>query len=120
MIRRLDGLTALLLTTIFATFLLFSCAAKQAPQEITVKVPADYWGELNLDPCSPKFSADVSVDAKGTGQTSVCPKSGESVTLIIVKGVKGDPELRVPPDLVTIERAGDGLPVAIKARIPAQ
>jgi len=117
MIRKLDGLTALLLATIFATFLLFSCAAKQAPREITVKVPPDYSGELNLDPCSPQASADVSVDARGSGPTAVCPKLGETVTLTVVKGSEN---LRVAPDLVTIERAGDGLPVAIKARVPVR
>jgi hypothetical protein len=117
MIRRLDGLTVLLLSTIFATFLLFSCAAKQAPREISVRVPADYSGELNLDPCSPHSSADVSVDAKGSAPTSVCPKLGETVTLMVVKG---GAYLRVASDQVTIERAGDGLPVAIKARVPVR
>jgi hypothetical protein len=117
MIRRLDGLTTLLLATIFATFLLFSCAAKQAPHDITVKVPPDYSGELILAPCSPQASTQVSVDSKGSASTSVCPAANESVTLTVIRGGS---DLRVPPDQVTIERAGDGLPVAIKARIPSQ
>jgi hypothetical protein len=117
MIRKLDGLTTLLLATIFAAFLLFSCAAKQSPREITVTVPADYSGELNLSPCSRSAPAEVSVDSKGFGPTSACPKADEAVTLTIIRG---GADLRVPPDQVTIERAGDGLPVAIKARVPAQ
>jgi hypothetical protein len=117
MIRKLDGLTTLLLATIFAAFLLFSCAAKQSPREITVTVPADYSGELNLSPCSRSAPAEVSVDSKGFGPTSACPKADETVTLTVIRG---GADLRVPPDQVTIERAGDGLPVAIKARVPAQ
>jgi hypothetical protein len=117
MIRRLDGLTIILLATIFATFLLFSCAAKQAPREITVTVPPDYSGQVTLDPCSARSSATVSVDSSGSGTTSACPQQGETVTITIVKdGV----DLRVPLDQVIIERAGDGLPVAIKARVPAR
>jgi len=116
MIRKLDSLTTLLLATIFATFLLFSCAAKQAPREIIVKVPADYAGELSLDPCSPHASAEVSVDAKGVTATWACPKADETVTLTVIRG---GTDIRVPPDQVTIERAGDGLPVAIKAHVPA-
>lgn len=117
MVQKLDGLTTLLLATIFTTFLLFSCAAKKAPSEITVTVPADYSGELNLDPCSPRSSTQVSIDAKGSALTSACPKPDETVTLTVVRG---GVDLRVPSDQVTIERAGDGLPVAIKARISAR
>jgi hypothetical protein len=117
MIRKLDGLTILLLATMFATFLLFSCAAKEAPREITVNAPADYAGELNLDPCSSRASAEVSVDSKGSAPTSVCPKPDEKVTLTVIRG---GTNIRVPPDQVTIERAGDGLPVAIKAHVPAR
>jgi len=117
MVRKLDGLTTLLLATIFATFLLFSCAAKQAPHEITVKVPENYSGALTLDPGSPDSSAEVVVNSHGSARTSACPKPGESVTLTIVQG---SVERRISPDQVTIERAGDGLPVAIKTRIPAR
>ena len=116
MIRKLDSLTTLLLAMIFTPFLLFSCAAKQAPREITVRVPPDYAGELSLDPCSRHASAEVSVDAKGDTATSVCPKADETVTLRVIRG---GTDFRVPPDQVTIERAGDGLPVAIKAHVPA-
>ncbi len=112
MLRKLDGLTMLLLATLFAAFLLFSCAAKQAPLEVTVTVPANYTGQISLDPCSARASADVVLDAKGTAPTSVCPQSGEAVTL---KVVTADRSYRISPEEVTIQRAGDGLPVAIKA-----
>ena len=115
MLRKLDGLTTLLLGTIFATLLLFSCAAKKAPKEITVKVPADYAGDLILAPCAPHGSAEVAVDAKGAAGTSVCPKADETVTLTVIRG--GTDSVRIAPDQVTIERAGDGLPVAIKAHV---
>lgn len=114
MIRKLDGLTTLLLATVFAAFLLYSCAAKQAPREIKVTVPADFSGQMTLDPCASGLSSEVMLTVKGTAPTSACPKPGETVTLTVVKGSQN---YRIPTNEVTIERAGDGLPVAIKARI---
>ena len=114
MIRKLDGLTTLLLATVFAAFLLYSCAAKQAPREIKVIVPSDFSGQITLDPCTPDLSAEVTLNARGTAQTSACPKPGETITLTVVKGPEN---YRIPSDKVTIERAGDGLPVAIKAKV---
>ena len=114
MIRKVDGLTTLLLATVFAAFLLYSCGAKQAPRELTVTVPADYSGQVTLDPCAKGLPAEVTVDSHGTAQTSACPKPGETVTLTVVKGGKN---YRIPTNEVTIERAGDGLPVAIKAHV---
>jgi hypothetical protein len=111
---KFDSLTTLLLATIFAAFLLFSCAAKQAPHEVTVKVPDNYAGDLNLAPCSPDSSAEVAVDLQGSARTSACPKPGESVTVTVVQGGVAR---RLSPDQVNIERAGDGMPVAIKARL---
>ena len=114
MIRKLDGLTTLLLATVFAASLLYSCGAKQAPREIKVTVPADFSGEIQLDPCTTGLPAEVTVDARGAAPTSACPKAGETVTLTVAKGSQN---YRVPSNEVTIERAGDGLPVAIKARV---
>jgi hypothetical protein len=117
MIRRLDGLTALLIATVFATSLLYSCAARQAPREITVTVPPDYSGEINLDPCSQGVPAEVTLSAEGTAETAACPQPGETISLTVIKG-KGGTSYHISPDDVKIERAGDGLPVAIKARVP--
>ena len=114
MIRKLDGLTTLLLATVFAASLLYSCGAKQAPREIRVTVPADFSGQISLDPCTTGLPPDAMVDARGVASTSACPKAGETVTLTVVKGGQ---TYRVPSNEVTIERAGDGLPVAIKARV---
>ena len=114
MIRKLDGLTTLLLATVFAAFLLYSCGAKQAPRELKVTVPEGYSGQVTLDPCTDGLSAEVTVNSHGTAPTSACPKPGETVTLIVVKGSQN---YRIPTNDVTIERAGDGLPVAIKAQV---
>jgi hypothetical protein len=114
MVRKLDGLTTLLLATVFAAFLLYSCAAKQAPREIRVTVPADFSGDMTLDPCAAGLSSEVRLSARGTAQTSACPKPGETLTLTVVKGGQN---YRIPTNEVTIERAGDGLPVAIKAHV---
>jgi len=114
MIQKLDGLTTLLLATVFAAFLLYSCGAKQAPRDITVTVPSDYSGEITLDPCTTGLPPEVILNAHGKAPTSACPKLGETVALKVVKGTEN---YRVPMNEVKIERAGDGLPVAIKARV---
>lgn len=57
---------------------------------------------------------EVTVNSHGTAPTSACPKPGETVTLTVVKGSQN---YRIPTNEVTIERAGDGLPVAIKAQV---
>jgi hypothetical protein len=113
--RKLDGLTTLLLATVFAASLLYSCAAKQAPREITVTAPADFSGEMTLDPCSKSISTEITLSAKGTATTAACPESGETVSLTVVKG---GTSYRIPAEDVKIERAGDGLPVSIKAHVP--
>jgi hypothetical protein len=112
--RRLDGLTTLLLATVFAASLLYSCAAKRAPREVTVTVPADYSGEMTLDPCGKSVPGEITLSARGTASTAVCPEPGETVSLTVIKG---GVSYRISSDDVTIERAGDGLPVAIKARV---
>jgi hypothetical protein len=114
MIPKVDGLTTFLLTTVFAATLLYSCGAKEAPREIRVTVPPNFSGQMTLDPCASGVSAEVTLSARGTAATSACPKQGETVTLTIVKGSE---TYRIPTTEVTIERAGDGLPVAIKARV---
>ena len=114
MIQRLDGLTSLLLATVFAAFLLYSCGAKQAPREITVMVPSNYSGQITLDPCTDGLPPEVKLNAQGTAATSACPRPGETVSLTVVKGSEN---YRIPTNEVMIERAGDGLPVAIKARV---
>ncbi len=113
--RKLDGLTTLLLATVFAASLLYSCAAKQAPREITVRVPADFSGEMTLDPCTRGVSTEITLSAKGTATTAACPSRGETVSLTVIKG---GTSYRVPSEEVKIDRAGDGFPVAIKARVP--
>ena len=57
------------------------------------------------------------MDSNGSARTSARPKPGESVTLTVVQG---DVEHRISSDQVTIERAGGGLPVMIKTRVPAE
>jgi hypothetical protein len=118
MIRKLDGMTTVLVATMFATFLLFSCAAKQAPREIVVTVPANFTGEIRLEPCSavgPGTTSEVAVDASGHAAISACPQPDETVAL---KVMKGGVSYSLAPKDVRIQRAGDGMAVAIRARIP--
>lgn len=103
---------------VLSALLLFSCAAAKSAQEITVQVPEEFSGLVKIDPCESKASADhISVDAKGLAATSSCPKTGQQVTLVIVRAGK---TYRITPENVAVLRAGDGLPVRIQATVPPQ
>jgi hypothetical protein len=102
--------------TIFCALLLFSCAAAKSAQQITVQVPDEFAGTLQIDPCDRSASVDhILADAKGAAATSACPHRGDQITLIIVRAGK---TYRVIPENVTIVRTGDGLPVRIQAAAP--
>src|ERR1700679_2560342 len=93
---------------------LVSCAAKNAPTRITVKVADAYSGVLRLSPCVGNAQDPVLVDAQGNGKTSVCPL-GADVEILVVKASR---TVFIPREQVSVARAGDGFPVAISADIP--
>jgi hypothetical protein len=102
--------------TMFGALLLSSCAAAKSAQQITVQVPDEFAGTLQINPCDRSASVDhVAADAKGAAASSACSHRGDQVTLIIVRGGKTD---RVIPGNVTILRTGDGLRVRIEAAAP--
>jgi hypothetical protein len=93
---------------------LISCAAKNAPTRITVKVADAYSGLLRLSPCMNNSQDPVLLDAQGNGKTSVCPLGGD-VEILVVKSSR---TIFIPREQVSVARAGDGFPVTISAAIP--
>jgi hypothetical protein len=104
-----------LYVTLLSALLLFSCGAGSSAREITVQVPDTFAGTLRISPCDRSQSERVAVDERGVTATSVCPRSGEQVTLVVIRSGQ---TYRISPENVTIRRAGDGLPVSIEATIP--
>ena len=112
----------ILLLPLYAVLLsalqMFSCGAGRSAQEITVKVPDQFAGELQISPCEANGAPDpVIADSQGAAKTSVCPKASQPVTLAVLRGGQ---TYRIAPENVTVRRSGDGLPVSIRARVPAQ
>lgn len=93
------------------SLLLASCAAKSAPLQINCVTLAKVSGHVHLVPCSRQASNPVQLDDAGSGVTSACPKDN-NVELVVIRD--GQPTF-VLPDQVHVQRAGDGIAVAIDA-----
>jgi hypothetical protein len=93
------------------SLLLASCAAKPAPLQINCVTLAKVSGHVHLVPCSRQASNPVQLDDAGSGATSACPKDN-NVELVVIRD--GQPTF-VLPDQVHVQRAGDGIAVAIDA-----
>jgi hypothetical protein len=70
------------------------------PREVTVTVPADFSGQITLDPCGKGIPTEIALSAKGTAATAACPGTGETVSLTVIKG---GTSYRISSDDVTIE-----------------
>jgi hypothetical protein len=90
-----------------------SCAAKDAPMRVTVKVADGFSGVIHLTPCVASANNPAVVDERGNGSLSACP-SGELEIIVLKQGRT----LYVRPEEITVERAGDGIPVSISTSIP--
>jgi len=93
------------------SLLLASCAAKPAPLQINCVTLAKVSGHVHLVPCSRQASNPVQLDDAGSGVTSACPKDN-NVELVVIRD--GQPTF-ILPDQVHVQRAGDGIAVAIDA-----
>jgi hypothetical protein len=93
------------------SLLLASCAAKSAPLQINCVTLAKVSGHVHLIPCSPQAPNPVQLDDSGSGSTSACP-SDNNVELVVTRN--GQPTF-ILPDQLHIQRAGDGIAVAIDA-----
>jgi len=92
---------------------LASCAAKNAPSRVNVKVADTYSGQLHLRPCQDGAKDPVVVDERGNGDMAVCPYGDLVITV-----VKPSKTVYITSDKIRIERTGDGIPVAISADVP--
>jgi hypothetical protein len=116
--RELLIIAILMAVPMTSTLLLFSCGSRRAPQQLTVQVPDDFTGVLNIRACAEGASLDKLVaDPKGIVATSACPHSDEQVTLLIIRAGK---TYSLSPEDVKILRTGDGLATAIRAQVPRQ
>ena len=94
---------------------LASCASKNGPARITVKVGDTYSGVLHLTPCIEGAKEPVEVDEHGNGDTSACPSG--VLEIVVIKRTK---TVYIVSERVKVDRTGDGIPVSITASIPQQ
>lgn len=100
-------------TTVLAllSLFLFSCAAKKAPERITVIAPENFKGTVRLVACDREAPADnIVVDASGNGKTSICSASAD-MKLVVKRGTQS---IEVP---ATVGKTGDKLLVEIRADV---
>jgi|SRR3984957_7815371 len=100
-------------TMLVVTLVLASCAAKDAPTRVKVRVAESFSGILHLRPCVGGATDPVVADAQGNADISSCPL-GE-LEIVVLKGGR---TIYVRPEDVGVSRAGDGIPVAITATVP--
>ena len=93
------------------SFFLFSCAAKKAPERITVIAPENFAGTIHITACNRQAAANnIPIDASGNGTTSVCSASPD-LKLVVVRGTQST---EVP---ATVGKTGDAIVVAISADV---
>jgi hypothetical protein len=96
--------------------LMFSCAWSAHPDQLTVHVPR-HCSKLHLATCVPGASpADVTVDERGIGKTSLCPATDHSVQIEVIRI---DHHYTVAAPAVHVQRTGDGLATSIEAELPS-
>ena len=97
--------TCIALLSIF----LFSCAAKKAPERLTVIAPANFSGTIEITACDAKSLADrITIDGTGHGRTSICSASPDLKIVVM----RGGQSVEVP---ATIGKTGDNYVVSIRA-----
>jgi hypothetical protein len=106
-----------LYVTILSALLVFSCGAAKSPQEITVRVPDEFSGIVRVTPCDRTSAERAIASSQGVAATTACPGKNDQVTLVLIRSGQ---IYRIPPEQVTIRRAGDGLPVSIEAVMPSR
>jgi hypothetical protein len=100
-------------TALVISLVLASCAAKEAPTRVTVKVPNSFSGVLHLRPCVGGAKEPIVADAQGSADIFACPLGAVEIVVI-----KGSSTIYVKSEDVSVNRAGDGIPVAISASVP--
>lgn len=97
--------TFLALLSIF----LFSCAAKKAPERLTVIAPTNFSGTVEITACDAKALPDrITIDGAGHGRTSICSASPDLKIVVM----RGGQSVELP---ATIGKTGDNYVVRIRA-----
>jgi hypothetical protein len=112
--NRLSFVPRLMFLQLGAIFLLLSCASTRPPQGITVRVAPGFAGIVQLTPCVAGAGADVTADARGMANTSVCPSGGGNVSVAIVQAER---QFTAAAQDVEIRRTGDGIATSIDIRV---
>jgi hypothetical protein len=90
---------------------LFSCAAKKAPERLTVVAPEDFSGVIKITTCDNHAVSDnILLDSSGRGRTSICSSSAD----LTLRLVRGQQSVDVP---AITSRSGDGFVVNISAKV---
>ncbi len=100
-------------TALIISLSLASCAAKEPPARVTVKVAESFSGVLHLRPCVEGAKEPVVADAQGSADMTACPLG--NLELVVIKG---NNTVYVKSEDVSVSRAGDGIPVAVTASVP--
>lgn len=100
-------------TALVISLALASCAAKEAPARVTVRVADSFSGLLHLRPCVEGAKEPMVADAQGSADMSACPLGNLEIVVI-----KGNNTVYVRSEDVSVSRAGDGIPVAVTASVP--
>ena len=96
-------------------FWMLSCGASLHPDQITVRVPDHFSGNIHVTPCIAGAPAgEVTLDEQGLGKTSLCPAIDHSVEIEVIKT---DRRYKLNSTEVHILRAGDGISTSIEAQL---
>jgi hypothetical protein len=100
-------------TALVISLALASCAAKEAPARVTVRVPDSFSGVLHLRPCVGGAKEPIVADAQGSADIFACPLGDLEIVVN-----RGSSTVYIKSEDVSMSRAGDGIPVAITASVP--
>jgi hypothetical protein len=94
---------------------MFSCASNSRPEQLTIHVPPHFSGTAHINTCmAGAASNEITLDAKGEGQTSLCPARGHRVE---VEVIANDRHQRFVDSELNLQRTGDGIPTSIEFHI---
>jgi hypothetical protein len=100
-------------TALIISLSLVSCAAKEPPARVTVKVADSFSGVLHLRPCVAGAKEPVVSDAQGNADMPACPLGNLEIVVI-----KGNNTVYLKSEDVRVNRAGDGIPVSVSGSVP--
>lgn len=113
--HRLSTIPLLLAFHLSAIFLMLSCGSGNAPAQLTLRAPSGYSGTVHVETCmTGSAAAEVALDARGHGTTSLCPSPDQGVTLVVLRGSE---TVTMPPSEVFISRTGDKIATSVEARL---